>query len=137
MNQSDVSSQRKQRTTYMVQQLNGHLYIRRLAGDHNQPFTFRSPRSAVCCCTWFHDLYLTSAHVADFVDLAPALADDAADQTVGDVDLLRLHRLRRVVRCAVAWPWWSRRWIGSRNIGGASVLGAPGTRRGGRGRGPV
>lgn len=120
----------------MVQQLNSHLDVGRLAGNNDQPFALRASRSAVSSCTWLHDLYLACAHVADLIDFTPALADNATDQTVGYIDLLCLHRLlRRVVRGTVAWPWcW---WAGGRIRSGdvrratSAVLRTPRARGGG------
>jgi hypothetical protein len=47
--------------------------------------------------------------MANFINLAASLPNDASHEAVGNIDLLSLHRLRRVVG--------SIAWVSSRNVG--------------------
>ena len=93
---------------HMIQQLDSHLDIRRLASDHDQslPFSPRRCRRTIHAhsnSARFHDLDLARTHVPDLVDLASTFANYTAYQVVRDVDLLCLELLRGIV---VRRGWW-------------------------------
>jgi hypothetical protein len=88
----------------MIQQADGHLNVVWLTSDHDQSLTLvwrpsLSTSRTDTDCTRFHDFDLARTHLADLVDLGTTLADDAADQVVGYVNLLSLQG-----------PSRSRRW---------------------------
>lgn len=73
--------------------------------------------------TGLHNLNRALAHLPDLVDLAAALADDTPDQVVGDVDVLRLQRAGRRLRCGRGHRGWTAVWVvlswsGSRAVSG-------------------
>lgn len=106
-NVSGVQRSVQNEWTYMIQQLDRHLDIRRLASDNNQPLPFSSTcgcRGSVhpyTDCTRLHYLDLTCAHVADLVDLAASLSYDTSYKVVRDINLLSLELLGRVML-----RWW-------------------------------
>lgn len=113
-------------SAHMVQQLHSHLDIGGLASNNHQPLAFPASGSrgtvhADAYSTRFHDLDVRSAHVANLVDFCASLSDDAPDQVVRDVDLLRLELLRRVLgmrRRGGRRRWW---WIGRIGVAGVGV----------------
>jgi len=83
----------------MVEQLNRSLNLAGLSRDGDQAFVgSRSRRSRYAgrssgsCGARFHDLDVAPADAPDLVDLGPSFPDNASDEVVGDVDLLRLRR---------------------------------------------
>lgn len=89
----------------MIEKLNGHLNVLRLTSDDDQSLIFRSAcrtSHARRRCTWFHNLDLTRAHMPNLVNFASALSNYTPNQVVGDVNLLGLKLLRRIVhsRCS-------------------------------------
>lgn len=107
----------------MVQQLDCHLDVCRLASNDNQSLPFPStcrrggsvhPYSD---CTRLHYLDLTCTHVANLVDLATSLSNDTAYKVVRDINLLGLKLLGRVMLrrrrprgpVRVRVPWYIRR----------------------------
>lgn len=82
----------------MIQQLNGHLNVCLLARDDDQPFTFVASRGTRSRrCTGLHDFDVTSAHMPNFIDLATSFANDTPDKIVGNIYLLGLKLLGRMV----------------------------------------
>jgi len=65
--------------THVVQELNRHLDVGWLASNDNQSLTLSTARGAVSACPRFHDLDLAGTHVANLVDLASTLANNAAN----------------------------------------------------------
>ena len=100
--------------TYVVKHLDRHLDVGGLPSNDDQTLAL-----AACCTSRhtrrhrarLHDLDLARAHVPNFVDLRAALADDASDEVVRNVDLLRLQlrgrrgrgRRRSAVRVVRRW----------------------------------
>ena len=91
----------------MVQQLYCHLDVSGLARNDDESLALASCRGrtvhAYAHRTWFHDLDLACAHMPDLVDLRTTLANDATNEVVGDIDLLRLQLLRSTMRAASVW----------------------------------
>ena len=82
----------------MVQKLNSHLHVMGLTSNDDQPLVLRPhgashPRRSR---SRFHNLNLASAHMSNLIDFAPALPDDASNQIIRDVNLLRLQLRSRV-----------------------------------------
>ncbi|KAI3476958.1 hypothetical protein L1887_61388 [Cichorium endivia] len=73
----------------LVEQRDGHLNVGRRTGDGDEPLVARSTSRQPSAR--LHNLDVARRHGADLVDLGAALADDAADEVVGDKDLLRLR----------------------------------------------
>lgn len=88
----------------MIEQLDSHLDIRWLAGNHDQTLALTTsgcPVGAGPRGSRFHDFYLTCTHVSDFVDLASAFPNDTSYQVVRDVYLLGLE-----LRSGTMGGWW-------------------------------
>jgi hypothetical protein len=106
--------------------LNGHLDIGRLPSDDHQPLPVTTPRAPGRTdphSPRLHDFDGARAHVPDFVDLASAFPDDATDEIVRNVDLLRLQLLWRLLG-VVLWRRGRRRIVAgiTGNVRGPAVL---------------
>jgi hypothetical protein len=87
---------KREKTTYVVEQLYCHLYIRWRSRDNDQSLSLTTTRSwsrADRARTWLHDLDLAGTHVPDFIDFAPAFPNNAPNKVIWDIDLLCLQLL--------------------------------------------
>lgn len=88
---SKEESKEGRNRTYVIEQLNSHLDIRRMTCDNDQSLVCRSNSSLPSRLRpGLHNLNLTSAHTPNLVNLAPSFTDDTPHKVVWNEDLLGL-----------------------------------------------